>query len=84
MDLPTALGFAAAALTTTALLPQVIRIWKLKETRDISLPTFAIFCMGIFLWLLYGILISNWPIIAANLLTLALGITILVFKLKYG
>ena len=84
MDPVTIIGFAAAALTTIAFLPQVIRTWKLKNAEHLSLPTFLIFSIGIFLWLVYGILISNLPIIVANSLTFVLGMTILFFKLKYG
>ena len=77
-------GFAAGILTTIALLPQVIKIWKTKSTKDISLGMFITFTTGIFLWLIYGILINSTPIILANIVTFILSLTILVFKIRYG
>ena len=77
------LGLLAGTLTTAAFVPQVVKIWKTKHTRDISLGMFAIFSFGVLLWLLYGILIEAWPVIFANALTLGLSLTILVFKIKY-
>ena len=83
MEFITLLGFLAGACTTTAFLPQVIKTWKMKETKDLSLAMFVIFCTGIFLWLVYGIVINDWPIIIANAATFILAMIILGFKLKY-
>ncbi len=77
------LGLIAAALTTTAFIPQVVKIWRSRHTKDISLGMFAIFSIGVFLWLLYGIRIDALPVILSNGVTLVLSLTILVFKLKY-
>ena len=78
------IGYAAAVLTTLAFLPQVIRIWKLRETRDLSLPTFLMFTIGVFLWLVYGALTGDIPIAIANVVTLILAVIILGFKFRYG
>lgn len=78
------LGLTAGSLTTVAFLPQVIRTWKTKSARDISLGMFLIFCTGVFLWLVYGLLKHDTPIVVANVLTFLLASTILVFKLRYG
>ncbi len=83
MESANTLGLLAGALTTVAFVPQVVKIWKSRHTRDISLGMFAIFSAGVFLWLLYGIEIGAMPIIIANSVTLALALTILVFKLRY-
>ena len=83
MEFSAILGFAAACLTTLAFLPQLIQIIKTKSTKDISLLTFCGFTLGVFLWLVYGILMNAWPIIFANTITLVLSILILFFKLKY-
>ncbi|MEB3282554.1 MAG: SemiSWEET transporter [Lyngbya sp.] len=83
MDLTTAIGLLAGSLTTIAFLPQVIKTWKTKSTRDVSLEMFAIFCTGVFLWIIYGALIGDLPVVAANIVTLSLASTILFFKLKY-
>ena len=82
-DTTTILGLAAATLTTAAFLPQVIKTWRTRQTRDISLGMFLILCLGICLWLVYGILRDDLPLILANAVTLALAGTILVLKLKY-
>lgn len=83
MESANTLGLLAGTLTTLAFVPQVIKIWKSKYTRDISLGMFAIFSVGVLLWLLYGIQIGSMPIVIANGITLGLALTILVFKIKY-
>lgn len=77
------IGFIAATLTTVSFLPQVIQVWKTKSTKDISLGMFSIFSLGVLLWLIYGILIQDWIVFMANLITLILASIILIFKLKY-
>lgn len=83
MKFTTLLGLLAGTLTTIAFVPQVIKAWRTKHTHDISLGMFVIFCMGVFLWLMYGILIKNFPITVNNVITLVLTAIILVLKLKY-
>lgn len=78
------IGFAAATLTTSAFLPQVLKIWHSRSTKDLSLPTLVTFIVGITLWLVYGLLVNANPIIIANVITLMLNLIILGFKLKYG
>jgi len=77
------IGLAAAALTTISFLPQAIKVWKTKSAKDLSLGMFSIFTTGVLLWLIYGILVVDIPIIAANAVTLMLSGTILYFKLTY-
>ena len=77
------LGFVAAFLTTAAFVPQLIRIVRMRSAREISLPTFLMFSLGVFLWLLYGICIGSKPVIASNCVTLVLSVSILVLKLRY-
>lgn len=78
------IGNIAACLTTISFLPQVIRIIKTKQTSDISLTMYIIFCIGLLLWLVYGVVIQAQPLIFANSITLMLAVIILLFKLKYG
>jgi MtN3 and saliva related transmembrane protein len=80
----TAIGLLAALCTTIAFLPQVIQTWRTRSTKDLSLPMFAIFTAGIFLWLVYGAIIRDVPLIAANGVTFLLSGTILYFKLRHG
>ncbi len=65
-------GLPAAMLPPLCWLPQAIKIIREKETRAISLPATVVFCLGIVLWLVYGLAIGNWPLIGANTVTLAL------------
>ena len=83
MESADTLGLIAGALNTVAFIPQVVKIWKTRHTRDISLGMFAIFSAGVFLWLLYGIQIGATPVIVANIVTLGLALTILIFKIRY-
>ena len=77
------LGLAAAFCTTISFLPQVIKTWKTGSAKDLSLGMFSFFCVGVALWLVYGIMERDVPIIAANLLTLILSSTLLFFKLRW-
>lgn len=77
------IGFIAAFLTTIAFLPQVIKTWQTKSAKDLSLVMFSIFCCGVILWLIYGLLVSDYPLIIANAATLIMSSTLLYFKLKY-
>ncbi len=78
------IGSFAATLTTTAFFPQAWQVWRTRHTADISLGMYAMFTMGVALWLGYGILLVAWPIIIANSITLILAGTVLLMKLKFG
>jgi MtN3 and saliva related transmembrane protein len=77
------LGIAAGTLTTISFIPQVVRLYKMKDARELSMATFCIFSCGVFLWLIYGILIREWPVILANGITFILILSIIIMKLKY-
>ncbi|NMW20385.1 MAG: SemiSWEET transporter [Chlorobiaceae bacterium] len=77
------LGYAAGIITTLAFLPQAIRIFRTRRTRDISLLWAFAMNIGIILWLLYGIAKNDLPIIAANSITLMLLMIILYCKVRY-
>lgn len=78
------IGIIAACCTTTAFLPQAIKTIQTKATDGISLVMYVLFVVGIGLWLVYGILLKDLPIILANSLTFVLASIILRLKLKYG
>ncbi len=84
MTLTTSIGLLAAFGTTTAFVPQVIQIIKTRDTKGISLFMYIIFTIGITLWLIYGLLLNDTPIIIANSITLVLALTILTLKIKNG
>ena len=77
------LGLAAGMFTTIAFLPQVIKTWKSRSAKDLSLGMFSLFCLGVAMWLAYGILVMDIPVIAANMMTLMLASTLLFFKLRF-
>lgn len=78
------IGSAAATLTTVAFIPQAWKIFRSRNTADISLCMYALFTLGVALWLTYGILLAAWPIIIANSITLLVAGAVLVMKLKFG
>ena len=80
----TIIGLVAATLTTSSFIPQVIKSWREKSAKDLSLGMFVIFCSGVFLWLVYGILNQDVPVILSNAITLVLVSILLVLKIKHG
>jgi len=77
------IGYLAAFFTTVSFIPQVVKVIKDKQTRNISLQMYLIFTLGILCWLIYGILLFSQPIILANTFTLVFALIILYYKLKY-
>ena len=84
MELITALGLIAGALTTMSLLPQLLKIQRTKSAEDISTGMFVLFCIGVVLWLIYGTINRDIAIITSNFVTLVLSLTILILKAKYA
>ena len=78
------IGFTAATLTTISFVPQVIKVWRSRSTHDVSLGMYALFTLGVAMWLAYGLMIHSWPVILANFVTLLLAGTVLLMKLKFG
>ena len=76
------IGLIAAVCTTFAFVPQVMKVWKTKQTKDLSLRMYSIMFLGILLWLVYGIGINSLSIILANVVTATLVGTILVYIFK--
>ncbi|MDJ0725176.1 MAG: SemiSWEET transporter [Prochloraceae cyanobacterium] len=83
MAVVTAVGLLAGTLTTISFVPQVIKTWTSRSTKDISLGMFLSFCLGVLLWIVYGISVGDLPVIVTNLATLILASTILTMKLIY-
>jgi MtN3 and saliva related transmembrane protein len=78
------IGGVAAFLTTVSFLPQFLKARKTNSTKDISLGMLLLMALGILCWLAYGLYIGSKQIIIANIVTLALALGILYYKLKYG
>ena len=83
MDVINFVGLVAATFTTSAFLPQVIRIYRTRQTRDISLPMYIILAIGVSLWVVYGILLKGLAIILANAIVLPLCLYVVAMKLRY-
>ena len=77
------IGYIAAVLTTGSFLPQAIHTFQTKDVSGISLTMYSAFTLGIVLWLVYGLMLGAWPMIVANVITLALAAAILTMKLRY-
>jgi MtN3 and saliva related transmembrane protein len=78
------IGYVAGICTTLAFLPQVIRTWKTRSTEDISLGMFSLMVFGIGLWLFYGVVTDDWPLIIADGFSLFLAAMILLMKVRFG
>jgi MtN3 and saliva related transmembrane protein len=78
------IGFIAGTLTTLSFLPQVIKTFKTRQTKDISIAMYIVLASGLFTWIIYGILMGAVPIILANLLAFIMAVVILLLKIKYG
>jgi MtN3 and saliva related transmembrane protein len=75
------IGYAAAALTTSAFIPQVVKSWRSRSTGDLSAVMLVVFTAGIVLWLLYGLALGSLPVVLANGVTLVLSATLVALKL---
>lgn len=84
MNYVTVIGLVAAFCTTVAFVPQAIKAWKTKSTHDMSLASFSIVTFGVAMWLVYGILIRDIPLITANVFTLLVQGANLYLILRYN
>ncbi|MBK7631702.1 MAG: SemiSWEET transporter [Ignavibacteriales bacterium] len=76
------LGYLAAFCTTVAFIPQAVKVYKTKHTKDISLGMFSLLNFGFVFWLIYGIMLDSYPIILANAVTIIFAVYILIIKLR--
>jgi MtN3 and saliva related transmembrane protein len=85
MDAITIVGLVAAVFTTVSLFPQLLKSWRTrwKPTTDNTIAVYSVlFCVGIFLWLVYGISLGDLPMIVANTLSFLQGLTILFIQVR--
>jgi MtN3 and saliva related transmembrane protein len=78
------IGSLAAVLTTVSFVPQAWRTWRTRDVSGISLAMYLVFTVGVGLWLVYGILLGEMPLIAANAITFSLALLILTMRIRYG
>jgi MtN3 and saliva related transmembrane protein len=83
MQLPDTIGYIAAALTTCSFIPQAWLTFRTRDVRGISLGMYSVFTLGVALWLVYGLIVAAWPVVAANAITLVLALCILGMKLRF-
>ncbi len=84
MDQWIALGLLAGFLTTIGFLPQIVKGYRSKSMGDLSLFMPILIGIGLFIWLIYGILLDSLPLILWNAIALALNLIIIVLILRYG
>lgn len=84
MEAATMIGFIAAILTSLSMSPQVIKIYRTRQTADLSLPAFSSLATGLFLWFIYGVMIGALPVIVGNAVGLSLVMYVVVMKIKQG
>ncbi|HEX7891225.1 MAG TPA: SemiSWEET transporter [Ramlibacter sp.] len=84
MEVSDMLGYAAATLTSLSFVPQAWRTFRTKDVSGISLKMYAVFTLGVAVWLAYGIVLGEVPMMLANGLTLVLACAVLVMRLRYG
>ncbi|GBG12880.1 MtN3 and saliva related transmembrane protein [Novimethylophilus kurashikiensis] len=75
-------GYPAAFLTTVAFIPQAWQSWRTRDLSGISLPMYALFTLGVALWMIYGLLIDSLPVFVANIITLGLSSLVLALKIQ--
>lgn len=84
MSNATALGYVAGLLTTLAFLPQVIKAWRTQSTEDLSWVMLCFFSCGVSLWIVYGIMLEEPPIILFNAITLGLTLVLATIKFRHA
>ena len=84
MNTANIIGFMAALICSISMTPQVVKIHKTKRTEDLSLGAFSVLATGLFLWLVYGLLIKAMPIILGNAVGFTLAMYIVIMKIRHG
>ena len=77
------LGLTAGTITSITFIPQVVKIWKTKSAKDLSIVMLLLLIVGVSMWLSYGILVKDAAIIYTNSMVLAMSLIMLFFKFKF-
>jgi MtN3 and saliva related transmembrane protein len=83
MDFTNVVGLLAGTCVTLSVIPQILKVWKTKKVKEISLLTFSILTFGIAVWVVYGFLKDDLPIIITNSISLLLNLTMVYFIIYY-
>jgi MtN3 and saliva related transmembrane protein len=78
------LGLVASCFTTFSFVPQVVRTWRTRDVSGISLASYSVITVGLALWLVYGLLRGDLPLIVANAVMVVLTAAIVVMKIAFG
>jgi len=81
---PTTIGLVAGTLTSIAAIPQLVKTLKTRHVRDISIWQPLLLAFGVGLWMVYGILINDLPLIVANITPLICNVILTGMKIRYG
>jgi MtN3 and saliva related transmembrane protein len=84
MDIVQWVGIGAGVLTAFSMLPQLIKIIKEKKAEEISIVMVIVLIAGLSLWIAYGVLKEDWPLIITNSFSVLVNILLLVFRIKYS
>jgi len=80
----TELGYAAGPITVASFLPQVVRAWRTRQTRDLSLASLALLITAGSLWVVYGSLSRDWPVVITNSGMVMLLVLLAGAKARFG
>lgn len=83
MDIKNIVGIAGSIFSSVSFLPQVIKLWKTKSAKDLSMMTLLFLILNVSTWLTYGILINDFPIIITNIIVLSMVLLMVYFKLTF-
>lgn len=83
MNIIDILGLSAGICVTISVIPQIVKVWKTKKVKQISLLTFSVLTFGIALWIVYGIMKKDLPIIISNSISLFLNLIMVYFIIYY-
>jgi MtN3 and saliva related transmembrane protein len=83
MDYETLIGIGASALTSTSLLPQLVKLIKEKKSKDVSIVMLLVLMLGLSWWIYYGILKDDFIIIIANAFALLINILNIVYNIRF-
>ncbi len=84
MDIVQWVGIGAGVLTAFSMLPQLIKVIKEKKAEEISITMVIVLIAGLSLWVAYGVLKEDWPLIITNSFSVLVNILLLIFRFKYS
>jgi MtN3 and saliva related transmembrane protein len=79
-----ALGFTAGILTSCAALPQVVKSWRTRSVADLSIVMLTMLDIGLLLWVIYGVIRRDWPIMFTNGFSFMLWGSLLWLKVRHS